>query len=195
METTQKFLELGYTLEFKTNPNGKPVAQAYKIAEKSRLKYKKFLFNFFFATEERMNEFINQKLKELTERKEKQEREKKQKQEAAKSIKASQYFKLGDIIVNTWGWEQSNVDYYKIIGLTDKCIRVRSIGSKIEEKSIYSHGMACNVLPDPEKEGDKEYLLKLKPSHDLKSIYICNPERYYYFHKWDGRSNYCSWYA
>ena len=135
------------------------------------------------------------------------ETEKLQKKEAQKKVmdtfKASDYFSVGDVIVNTWGWEQTNVDFYQVVDVLNKKIRVKEIGAKIVENSMYSHGMACELVPAKDsfvEEGRKtEYLLSLKPdvnkTGDVTACRICNPESYYYFRKWDGRSEYCSWYA
>ena len=134
------------------------------------------------------------------------EKEKLQKKEAHKkameTFKASDYFSDGDIIVNTWGWEQTNVDFFQVVAVLNKKIRVKKIGAKMVENSMYSHGMACELVPAKDsflENGRKtEYLLSLKA--DIKksgeiSARICNPESYYYFRKWDGKSEYCSWYA
>ena len=134
------------------------------------------------------------------------ENEKIEKKEAQKKVmdtfKASDYFSVGDVIVNTWGWEQTNVDFYQVVDVLNKKIRVKEIGAKIVENSMYSHGMACELVPAKdsfvEKGRKTEYLLSLKA--DIKksgevSARICNPESYYYFRKWDGRPEYSSWYA
>ena len=134
------------------------------------------------------------------------ETEKLQKKEAHKKVmetfKASDYFSAGDIIVNTWGWEQTNVNFYQVVDVLNKKIRVKEIGAKIAENSMYSHGMACELVPAKDsflENGRKtEYLLSLKADINKAgeiSARICNPESYYYFRKWDGRSEYCSWYA
>lgn len=36
---------------------------------------------------------------------------------------------IGDIFYSAWGWEQTNIDYYQVIGVTDKMITVSKIGS------------------------------------------------------------------
>lgn len=122
-------------------------------------------------------------------------------QKLAMSVfKASDYFNIGDIVVNTWGYEQTNVDFYQVTEVLNKKIKVREIGCKTVDGS---HGfMSCDVLPDIDnfvKDPRKEInLLSLKADINANgeiSCRICNPESYYYFHKWDGKPQYCSWYA
>ena len=114
------------------------------------------------------------------------------KKEADKNTLATDFYNVGDIIVNSWGWEQTNIDFYQVVKTTKKCIFAEEIGQTVEKDSEYSHGMACNVLPTQNqfvKNGDK-YRLTVKANGALS-----NPASYYYMHKWDGRPMYKSWYA
>lgn len=117
------------------------------------------------------------------------EKEKRQKINA--EVKASDFYKIGDIICNTWGWEQTNVNFYKVIKVMPKSILIQQVYSKIEEGSEESHGMACNVLPDPDNIlKDTSITLRVYANGKLS-----NHKSYYYMHKWSGKSEYCSWYA
>jgi hypothetical protein len=118
---------------------------------------------------------------------------------ANESVRAEHAFVVGDIVVNTWGYEQTNVEFYEVIRIMDKSIEVRQVASKIEEGSTYAHGMACNVLPS---KGDflhnsKPFVLRLKAwlYNGKAEVGICNPKSYYYFRKWEGKPQYNSWYA
>jgi hypothetical protein len=62
------------------------------------------------------------------------------------------------------------------------------------ENSMMSHGMSCDVMPNIDGEQGESRILRLKIRSDL-AVSICNPENYYYFHKWDGSPQYKSWYA
>lgn len=37
--------------------------------------------------------------------------------------------KVGDIFESTWGYDQTNVDYYEVVGLTGASVKVRQIAS------------------------------------------------------------------
>jgi hypothetical protein len=52
---------------------------------------------------------------------------------------------VGDIFVSTWGWEQTNADFFQVVGLTPKGVKVRHIKSKITESSPQS--MSGSALP------------------------------------------------
>jgi len=133
------------------------------------------------------------------------ENEKLQKREELKKamqvFKAADYFTPGDIVVNTWGYEQTNVDFYQVTEVLNKKIRVRKIGAEI----VNATGpMSANVMPvkdsfcDNSESSRNVSLLSLKAEINVSGVVscrICDPQSYYYFHKWDGKPQYCSWYA
>lgn len=116
----------------------------------------------------------------------------KEKREKNKNTKASDYYQLGNIIVNTWGYEQTNVSFYQVIKITNRTITAKEIASTIAPGTMGSNGMSCDVLPVENNfiEDGKEYKLIVYSEGRLS-----NPAPYYYFHKWDGRPMYSSWYA
>ncbi len=61
---------------------------------------------------------------------------------------------LGDCFNTSWGYDQTNVEMFKVVGFTKsgKSAIVRQIGIKTKEGSGYDHGMADNVMPDPDCE-------------------------------------------
>ena len=114
-----------------------------------------------------------------------------EKRKAQAELKASDHYAVGDIIYNSWGYEQTNIEFYQVIKVTAKCIKVREIAQDMVEGSMYSHGMAWNVVPckDEFTERAREYMLKVKPEG-----YLSAPESYYYMKKWDGSPKYVSSY-
>ena len=116
-----------------------------------------------------------------------QKLERKQKNAEAK---ASDFYALGDIVYNSWGYEQTNIEFYQVIKITNKTIEVREVAQETEPGSLMSHGMADNRLPRKD-EFIKEETYKLRVKSEGR---LSNPESFYYFNKWDGRPKYCSWY-
>ena len=43
----------------------------------------------------------------------------------------------GDILYNSWGWEQTNIDFYQVVSVTKKTIKIRRIASKKTIASKY----------------------------------------------------------
>lgn len=48
--------------------------------------------------------------------------------------------KVGDIFASSWGYDQTNVDFYEVVGVTPsgKSVRIVSIGKEIVEQDGYS---------------------------------------------------------
>lgn len=152
-------------------------------------------FHYRYTSEERMFESINgwvEKQKEFADRKEKEKAEKKRLND---EINAKDHFKVGDFIVNTWGYEQTNVDFYIVTDVKDKTIEIKEVYGSTVKDSMYSHGMACEVVPTTKLiENGKSYKLRVKSGYQ-GSVALSNPKSFYYMHKWSGRPEYNSWYA
>ena len=157
-------------------------------------KSNKSRFHFRYRNEkellEKVDQFINNISRIETQKKERSLKMK----ELQSGLKAENYFKVGDIIVNTWGLEQKKVEFYQVIELKNKKIVVRKLKKKSSKKEGYS-SMSTFVTPDINNfiESEKPLLLSLKMDGE-NTCRIVNPERYYYFHKWDNKPEYCSWY-
>jgi len=120
----------------------------------------------------------------------KREQEKKDRKKANASVKASDFYELGDIIYNSWGYEQTNIEFYQVVRIMNKTIEVRELSQSTVEGSTYSHGMADERVPQKDVfRSEKTYKLRVYAKGRLS-----NPESFYYFNKWDGRPKYCSWY-
>lgn len=95
--------------------------------------------------------------------------------------------KVGDLFVSSWGYEQTNVDFYQVIAVKGKTFTIREIASKTVEGSTYPHGMADERMPvrDAFLEGSKPIE---KRSFKLSSYAWLSPTT-------DTAKHYCSWYA
>ena len=193
----QDFSEFGYKLELRENVRGL-IAKCTRPAPKSRLGIK-YLFNYRFSSEANRIKYLGEYLDTERKRKEYKEEKKQEKKTINATLNASEHFKIGDFVVNTWGYEQTNVEFYEVIEVKNKSILVQEVGSMQVEGSMMSHGMANKVVPSGLfVEDSKPFLLKLKMvnwsnSGGLQCV-ICNPKSYYYFKKWSGEPQYQSWY-
>jgi len=50
---------------------------------------------------------------------------------------------IGDILDSHWGYEQTNVDYYEVVGLTTKSVKIR----QIESQRRYTAAMCGECVP------------------------------------------------
>lgn len=102
---------------------------------------------------------------------------------------------VGTIFVDSWGYDQTNVDYYQIIERPSAHFAiVRQIGSTIVEGS---QGMDCrNVMAEKDAFCGEPFRVKLtKPGYRGKDTEYFKVKSYSSAHTWDGTSNYSSSYA
>ena len=112
------------------------------------------------------------------------------------TFEAKNHFKVGDVVVNSWGYEQTNIEFYQVIEVLPKSIRVKEIMQKTDESRDGGCSMSCYVLPSKDSFIEKEQPFVLKLKLDTKgNCNICDPKSYYSFRKWGGGSQYKSWYA
>ena len=136
-----------------------------------------------YQSEERRQEFIDN----VKDNVQKREAEKQRRRQERKEFHTG--CEVGDIFVSTWGWEQTNVDFYVLIDLKGNRGTFQEIGSSMVEGSMMSHGMACDVVPCREHEKGEPFVKQIGVGE------VINLETYMYCKKWDGRPEYNSWYA
>ncbi len=104
--------------------------------------------------------------------------------------------KVGDIFSSSWGWEQTNVDFYQVVGLTAASVKVR----RIEARSVAMTGnMSGQVVAAPGRFLEHAPVLTKR----LKSYTDRSGEVRVYFKQssyadaylWSGEPLYNSWYG
>lgn len=99
-------------------------------------------------------------------------------------------FKIGDIIYNSWGWEQTNIDFYQIVGITKKSIKIRRIHQRTEET-----GIMCGITT-PMKDFflDEDVVIKYPKRYCAESDWYVNFD-YGIGIRYKGDPVSCSWYG
>lgn len=100
--------------------------------------------------------------------------------------------KAGDILCNSWGYDQTNVDFYQVVAVGNKTVRIAKIASQIVEGSGYSHGMACEVIAQPDKFIGEVVSKKVSKYGDSYTVTLNDRHS---ADLWDGKPEYMSWYA
>ena len=96
--------------------------------------------------------------------------------------------KTGDILVDSWGYDQTNIDFYQILSVKGKIAIVQEIGLKHVDGS--GGFMCCNVLPAIGK-----FVEDSKPEKKRICKGDCIKTHIGHAYKWDGTEMYSSWYA
>lgn len=189
----EKFEIESYTLSLNLGVKYNFAVLVTKSSPKSKLGYKvikHYGFNNLDSAMSYIHTFIANVKKAISDK----QKIKQQKKELNKDLNAADYFNLNDIIVNTWGWEQSNVNFYKVTSIGKKTIDIQEVGQITVDGSIGNSGMSCDVMPNEQVLLQSKYRLRVKKSISGQ-IQLSNPQNYYYMHKWDGRAQYKSSYA
>lgn len=93
---------------------------------------------------------------------------------AANDKAAFEAVKVGDVFYASWGYDQTNVDFYKVVGKTKARIKVVEIGK------IRDEGGSCDhVRPDKTVEVG-EVMTKVVRASSWRSDF--DPKRDAYFH-------------
>lgn len=188
----------GYKIDISVNLKGNPTAKLCKFITvgKNKNQYK-IIEHFRFATEDRRKEWITEKMTNIKANIESTENYRKEKKEAI----SGHTFKVGEVLYQSWGYDQTNIDFYQIVSIGEKSVKVRSISQKMVNGT---EGFMCeNVTPDIDNfTGEVEtkivkcYISNLYNSEIRKpSYYVANGRHHLNLYNYGERGVYQSHYA
>lgn len=103
---------------------------------------------------------------------------------ARRAFDATEHFKIGDILYSSWGYDQTNVDFYEVLAVTRQGVTIQKIGTQTESSLT---DMSESVVPDRRWRGETT---KHRVTHPSVRI-----ESYAHATKWDGKPKYQSHYG
>lgn len=124
------FPEYGHAQLFTKEENGKYYIRAFE-GKKSKPS-----LNYVFDNEDLSKEYVKRWLNDL-----KRNSEWKAKRNAPHTVS------IGDVFHNSWGWEQTNIDFFQVVKTTKTTVTVRKIEKSTE--SYDGRTMSGRVLPLP----------------------------------------------
>ena len=92
-------------------------------------------------------------------------------------------FQVGDIVRNTWGYEQTNVDFYEVVRISPSSVWLRPLQQETTETSF----MAGTTVPLPGQYRGEAVMHRANAA-GISFPHGCG-------RKWDGKPQHCSWYA
>ncbi len=127
----------GYKVELSVNIKGKPVARLSKLVTVGKNKGTWKLINgYYFATEARREEWVRERMTNI-----KANLAHDAAQKAAKTAAVGNHdFKVGDALYSSWGYDQTNIDFFEVVEILPKSVKVRPISQIMIEGS---HGFMC----------------------------------------------------
>lgn len=145
--------DIGFTLEIQLIKAATTyyTAKAWKVNSKAKIP--KPEFNYRFGALQTLAGFLNNWI----ENKEKIQQDKDKKKQAKKDAANGPHpYTEGMIVYNSWGWEQTNIDFYKIVKVKNKTLTLRKISSRPADKQPSENmSMCAMVVPVDNLEGNE----------------------------------------
>lgn len=118
-------------------------------------------------------------------------------------------YKVGDIMHHSWGYDQTNCDFYQVVGITGSSVDLRKI---VSERVPGSEGFMCERrMPLKDEFAFTGCQFLTKNNHEITpepirkrvsfwvendgSLRYCIPTPQGFCDLWTGKSEYNSWYA
>ena len=171
-EKTIECKEVSAICHVVTNQTGNILVKGYSSTKKQIAD-----FYYCFPSEDKANAFIEKFFQSIKDRKASKEQRKAQAKQDA--LKLLNQIKVGDIFCNSWGYEQTNVDFFQITNIKGHKIFYRSIAQEISRDAGF---MSEYVLPVANKFTGEE------KTKIVRSGYLG-------MSSWNGKEKYQSHYA
>ena len=176
-------------LVLSTNKYNKPAALATRI---NKFNSEVVVFNYYFSSIESREKYLTNHIESL----ERAAKSKKQKADRKKEVRADfvNPFKVDDIFVDSWGYDQTNVNFYQVVEVKAKSVVLR----EISYEQIEATGpMSAEVSPIKDDFCSEPFLknvvfylnAKNEPVYYLKSQFGSMSKHV------AGQTHYKSWYA
>jgi len=91
--------------------------------------------------------------------------------------------KIGDIYYTSWGYDQTNIDFYKVVNVRGSRIDLKELTQQYVDRG--EGGYDDSVIPGDEFASDKIYTVSARADGTLTSL-----SSFEYLSKWDGRPKY-----
>jgi len=104
-------------------------------------------------------------------------------------LRQNELAKVGDIFYNSWGYDQTNIDWYQVVQVspTGKTVKVRPIAGKMKETGFMS-GETVPIKGKFTGPAQQRKIYSYSGRVYLTSKYGATP-------MWDGKPKHASWYA
>lgn len=93
--------------------------------------------------------------------------------------------KEGDILYSSWGYDQTNIDFYKVLKVTKSSVKI----GKVPKKVVGGHGTPSeDVVPIPTAQPEGKLMtkrFKQDPYHPER--YFVKINSYAWAYLWDGK--------
>lgn len=153
--------------------NGRQVffGRGYRATPKGKYSKEVREFGHYWITAEQRAAYLETFKANIERRKADKDQRVSEKKEARKNMENP--FKVGEIYYDSWGYEQTNIDFYQIIEVLPRSVKIRPIGGEFVDGS-YGHDSAKVKPTADDFQGESQTKpVQVMVSHDGKiSHYI-----------------------
>lgn len=121
-------------------PAEMPAVTCFVSTPKGKYSKEKVVFSYYFSTVEKMEAYIEKFMAEKN-KSEQVMNDRKAVQRKAKADVVNP-FKVGDILYDSWGYEQTNINFYQVVECGKRSVKVREIGQKMVKEA----GWLCEYV-------------------------------------------------
>lgn len=140
----EKYNQLGYDFEI-SEQNNRPVVKITKFTPKGRYsKQKNIIYTYVREPISYLKNWLTNVMNNLQSR---EDEKQKRKQELSD---VGNPYKIGDLLYDTWGYEQTNVEFYEVVEVKGMTITIQELGHISVEGTEYQDSV--NVKPDRNKK-------------------------------------------
>ena len=112
-----------FYIETSVNANNLPTAKLVQNTPKAKYSKTKTLKNYYFKSEERRNEWVAETIAEY----QKSENAKIERREKIAELVKTAKVAIGDMFVYSWGWEQTNIQFYQVTNIKGQTLELREV--------------------------------------------------------------------
>lgn len=101
---------------------------------------------------------------------------------------------VGTVLMSSWGYDQTNVDWFKVIGTSGRnTVELVAVeGQRANDAPDGYSSMSTRVVPDPDHIKGKPAKYRVDMASGVPSVKI---QSFAWAYVWDGKPKYSSWYA
>ncbi len=141
-------------------------------------KSNKSVFNYRYPSEQKRSESVDKFFEGL--KKDAEYKANYKNDAKAKQAEVIANLKVGDLFYSSWGYDQTNVDFYKIVGKKNKMVEIVEVGKVLQSSS----GSADYVVADSSRIIG-EVMKKFVSAHGSIKVRSCANA-----YPWDGKPKY-----
>lgn len=149
-------------------------------------------FYYLFRTEQRAAEFVKKWLAEEAVKSAVKSEYAENKKALRASLKASDYWTVGDVGYTSWGYDQTNVEYFQVVRLLPRSVVVRQVAVNSSDRG---GGEGGKIAPRRYEFVGPEQKCPLNENGHFQAGPCYSGTKPSFKHgvsKWEGRAMYCS---